>query len=54
MNYVQILPHIVKFSELCENREQFHWIKDTMIKLHETITQENAIVHQVKIQIVTF
>lgn len=47
-NSIQTLPHIVKFSELCENRDQFHWIKDTMSKLHETVPMENAIAHQVK------
>lgn len=47
MNSIQILPHVVKFAELCENRDQFHWIKDTMVKLHETVSMENAIAHQV-------
>lgn len=46
-NCIQILPHLVKFSELCENRDQFHWIKNTMIKLHEAIPNENAVAHQV-------
>lgn len=47
MNSIQVLPHVVKFAELCENRDQFHWIKDTMVKLHETVSMENAIAHQV-------
>ncbi|XP_031632927.1 huntingtin [Contarinia nasturtii] len=46
VNSIQILPHIVKFAELCENREQFHWIKNVMNKLHESIPKENAIAHQ--------
>lgn len=42
-----VLPHIVKLCELCENREQFRWIKDTMLKLQEVIHMENAVCHQV-------
>lgn len=47
VNSVQILPHILKFSELCENRDQFHWIQNTMNKLSESIPKENAVAHQV-------
>lgn len=46
-NYVLVLPHIGKLCELCENREQFRWIKNTMLKLQETIHAENAVCHQV-------
>lgn len=42
-----VLPHIAKFCELCENREQFRWIKNTMLKLQESIHMENAVCHQV-------
>lgn len=42
-----VLPHIAKFCELFENREQFRWIKNTMLKLQESIHMENAVCHQV-------
>lgn len=47
VNSVQILPHILKFSELCENRDQFHSIQNIMNKLYESIPKENAVAHQV-------
>lgn len=46
-NYIQMLPHITKFCELCENRDQFHWIKNTMIKLQDSVPMDNALSHQV-------
>lgn len=51
MDRIQFLPHIVKFCEICENRDHFHWIKNTMIKLQESVSMENAISHQVIYQI---
>lgn len=47
INCIQILPQIVKFCEICENREQFHLIKDIMNKLYETVQIENLDTHQV-------
>lgn len=44
---MQMLPHMTKFCELCENRDQFHWIKNTMIRLQESVPMDNALSHQV-------
>jgi hypothetical protein len=46
-NYVLVLPHLVKISEMCDNADQFKWIKSTMMALRETVPMENTISHQV-------
>lgn len=45
---VPTLPQVAKFVEICCSRDQFHWIKDTMSKLSESIPAENVDAHQVK------
>lgn len=42
-----MLPQLTKFCEICENREQFRWIKNAMTKLHESVHIENAVCHKV-------
>lgn len=46
-NYMQMLPYMAKFSELCENRDQFHWIKNAMTRLQESVSMDNVLSHQV-------
>lgn len=42
-----VLPHLVKICEICENRQQYKWIKDTMLILQEKVPMEDTISHQV-------
>lgn len=42
-----VLPHLIKICEICEKREQFKWIKDTMLLLQEKVPMEDSISHQV-------
>lgn len=46
-NCALVLPHLVKFCDICENREQFRWIKNSMLKLQESVHIENAVCHAV-------
>lgn len=46
-NCALVLPQLTKFCEICENREQFRWIKNAMTKLHESVHAENAVCHKV-------
>ncbi|XP_055389254.1 protein PFC0760c isoform X2 [Condylostylus longicornis] len=45
-NYVLALPNLVKFCEICENRDQVKWIKQKVLKLQETISIDDTISHQ--------
>lgn len=42
-----ILPHLAVFCEICENRDQLRWIKDTAMRLRDTMLPENVVCHQV-------
>lgn len=46
-NYILVLPHLVKICEICENREQFIWIKNSMTSLQEKVPIEDTLSHQV-------
>lgn len=46
-NYILVLPHLVKICEICENREQFIWIKNSMTSLQATVPIEDTLSHQV-------
>lgn len=46
-NCALVLPQLTKFCEICENREQFRWIKNAMNKLYESVHMENAVCHKV-------
>ncbi|KAJ6637731.1 Huntingtin [Pseudolycoriella hygida] len=46
INYSLILPHLLKLSEICENRDQYRWIKNISSKLQESVPLTNVIAHQ--------
>lgn len=50
-NCALVLPQLTKFCEICENREQFRWIKNVMTKLHESVHMENASCHKVSVNL---
>lgn len=52
-NCALVLPELSKFCEICENREQFRWIKNAMTKLHESVHMENAVCHKVSVFLVS-
>ncbi|XP_049306307.1 uncharacterized protein LOC105226425 isoform X2 [Bactrocera dorsalis] len=45
-NHILVLPNLVKFTEICESRDQIKWIKDKALKLQETIPMDDTISHQ--------
>ncbi|XP_067624466.1 uncharacterized protein htt [Eurosta solidaginis] len=45
-NHILVLPNLVKFTEICESRDQIKWIKDKALKLQETIAMDDTISHQ--------
>lgn len=42
----QTLVNVAKLSDICENRDQCKWIKNTMQQLQERIPLENTVAHQ--------
>lgn len=48
-DYIIVLPHIVKLCEISESRDHYRWIKDTMLKLQESVQMENSGCHQVRL-----
>lgn len=52
-NCALVLPQLTKFCEICENREQFRWIKNAMTKLHESVHIENASCHKVSVNLLS-
>lgn len=53
LNYTLVLPHLAKLCEVCENREQFRWIKDTTLKIRDLVQMENSICHQVRLNLIS-
>ncbi|XP_054734101.1 uncharacterized protein LOC129241666 [Anastrepha obliqua] len=45
-NHILVLPNLVKFTEICESRDQIKWIKEKALKLQETIPMDDTISHQ--------
>ncbi|XP_030371655.1 uncharacterized protein LOC115621948 [Scaptodrosophila lebanonensis] len=45
-NHILGLPHLLKFCEICENRDQIKWIKERALKLQEQIPMDDTISHQ--------
>uniref|UniRef100_A0A6B2E671 Huntingtin n=1 Tax=Phlebotomus kandelakii TaxID=1109342 RepID=A0A6B2E671_9DIPT len=41
-----VLANIAKLSDVCENRDQCKWIRNTMQQLQERIPLENTVAHQ--------
>ncbi|KAG4067967.1 hypothetical protein HA402_010653 [Bradysia odoriphaga] len=46
INYSLILPHLLKLSEICANREQYRWIKNISLRIQEAVPMTNVIAHQ--------
>ncbi|KAH8381559.1 hypothetical protein KR093_008204, partial [Drosophila rubida] len=45
-NHILVLPNLVKFSEICESRDQIKWIKERTMRLQEQIAMDDTISHQ--------
>ncbi|XP_052866006.1 huntingtin [Anopheles cruzii] len=41
-----VLPHLVSFCEIVDNREQIRWLNTFLLKLQERIPMEDSISHQ--------
>ncbi|KAH8312123.1 hypothetical protein KR044_009489, partial [Drosophila immigrans] len=45
-NHILVLPNLVKFSEICESRDQIKWIKERTMRLQDQIAMDDTISHQ--------
>lgn len=46
-----VLPNLVKFCEICDNREHIRWIKNTVMRLQEQIPFDDTISHHVSVTV---
>ncbi|XP_053685344.1 huntingtin isoform X2 [Sabethes cyaneus] len=45
-SFALVLPHLVQFCEICENRDQIRQLNDLMFGLHERVAMDDALSHQ--------